>query len=86
MLAFDPGFHGRTLLALTLTSKTHAATATGFGPFAPEVYRLPIPDLLRRPRGMSAEACVPRAIGELHRFLDEHGEPRVGRVRACSSR
>jgi 4-aminobutyrate aminotransferase/(S)-3-amino-2-methylpropionate transaminase len=40
VVAFEDGFHGRTLLALSLTSKTHPYKA-GFGPFAPEVYRLP---------------------------------------------
>jgi 4-aminobutyrate aminotransferase/(S)-3-amino-2-methylpropionate transaminase len=44
VLAFDGGFHGRTLLALTLTSKTHPYKA-GLGPFAPEVYRVPFNDL-----------------------------------------
>jgi len=46
VLAFDPGFHGRTLLALSLTSKT-TPYRDGFGPFAPEVYRFPVPDLSR---------------------------------------
>jgi 4-aminobutyrate aminotransferase/(S)-3-amino-2-methylpropionate transaminase len=41
VLAFEPGFHGRTLLALSLTSK-HVPYREGFGPFAPEVYRCPI--------------------------------------------
>ncbi len=44
VLAFDGGFHGRTLLALSLTSKTHPYKA-GLGPFAPEVYRVPFDDL-----------------------------------------
>jgi 4-aminobutyrate aminotransferase/(S)-3-amino-2-methylpropionate transaminase len=44
VLAFDGGFHGRTLLALSLTSKTHPYKA-GLGPFAPEVYRVPFNDL-----------------------------------------
>jgi 4-aminobutyrate aminotransferase / (S)-3-amino-2-methylpropionate transaminase / 5-aminovalerate transaminase len=44
VIAFDGGFHGRTLLALTLTSKTHPYKA-GLGPFAPEVYRVPFDDL-----------------------------------------
>jgi 4-aminobutyrate aminotransferase / (S)-3-amino-2-methylpropionate transaminase / 5-aminovalerate transaminase len=39
VIAFDGGFHGRTLLALSLTSKTHPYKA-GLGPFAPEVYRV----------------------------------------------
>ena len=42
MLALEPGFHGRTLLALSLTSKA-APYKDGFGPFAPEVYRIPVP-------------------------------------------
>jgi 4-aminobutyrate aminotransferase/(S)-3-amino-2-methylpropionate transaminase len=40
VLAFEDGFHGRTLLALSLTSKVHPYKA-GFGPFAPETYRAP---------------------------------------------
>ena len=39
---FDHGFHGRTLLALSLTGKA-LPYRDGFGPFAPEVYRLPAP-------------------------------------------
>jgi 4-aminobutyrate aminotransferase / (S)-3-amino-2-methylpropionate transaminase / 5-aminovalerate transaminase len=41
LIAFEGAFHGRTLLALTLTSKT--AYKDGLGPFAPEVYRVPFP-------------------------------------------
>lgn len=40
VIAFEDAFHGRTLLALTLTSKVKPYKA-GFGPFAPEIYRLP---------------------------------------------
>lgn len=40
ILAFEDAFHGRTLLGMSLTSKTHPYKA-GFGPFAPEVYRMP---------------------------------------------
>ena len=40
VVAFEDAFHGRTLLALTLTSKVHPYKA-GFGPYAPEIYRLP---------------------------------------------
>lgn len=43
VIAFDGGFHGRTLLALSLTSKTHPYKA-GLGPFAPEVYRVAFDD------------------------------------------
>jgi 4-aminobutyrate aminotransferase / (S)-3-amino-2-methylpropionate transaminase / 5-aminovalerate transaminase len=44
VIAFDGGFHGRTLMALSLTSKTHPYKA-GLGPFAPEVYRVRFNDL-----------------------------------------
>lgn len=40
VIAFEDAFHGRTLLTLGLTSKTHPYKA-GFGPFPPEIYRIP---------------------------------------------
>jgi 4-aminobutyrate aminotransferase/(S)-3-amino-2-methylpropionate transaminase len=42
VIAFDRGFHGRTLMAMSLTSKQHPYKA-GMGPFAAEVYRAPYP-------------------------------------------
>jgi 4-aminobutyrate aminotransferase/(S)-3-amino-2-methylpropionate transaminase len=54
VLAFDGGFHGRTLMALSLTSKTHPYKA-GLGPFAPEVYRAPFP---YEYRGVDAEQAL----------------------------
>jgi 4-aminobutyrate aminotransferase / (S)-3-amino-2-methylpropionate transaminase / 5-aminovalerate transaminase len=44
VIAFDGAFHGRTLMALSLSSKTHPYKA-GLGPFAPEVYRVPYNDV-----------------------------------------
>src|SRR6201997_3447593 len=40
IIAFEDGFHGRTMMALSLTSKTHPYKA-GFQPFPGEVYRIP---------------------------------------------
>jgi 4-aminobutyrate aminotransferase / (S)-3-amino-2-methylpropionate transaminase / 5-aminovalerate transaminase len=40
ILCFEGGFHGRTLLTMSLTSR-HKPYKTGYGPFAPEIYRLP---------------------------------------------
>ena len=42
IVCFEHGFHGRTNLALALTSKV-MPYKVGFGPFAPEVYRIPFP-------------------------------------------
>ena len=47
VVCFDHAFHGRTQLALTLTSKL--AYRNGFAPFAPEVYRAPFPYAYRSP-------------------------------------
>lgn len=40
VICFEDAFHGRTLLAMTLTSKAHPYKA-GFEPFASDVYRIP---------------------------------------------
>ncbi len=54
IIAFERAFHGRTLMAMTLTSKVHPYKA-GMGPFAPEVYRVPFPYPYRCPNGKGAE-------------------------------
>jgi 4-aminobutyrate aminotransferase len=41
VIAFDRAFHGRTNLTMALTSKV--VYKRGFGPLAPEVYRVPAP-------------------------------------------
>jgi 4-aminobutyrate aminotransferase/(S)-3-amino-2-methylpropionate transaminase len=61
VIAFEGGFHGRTLLALTMTSKTHPYKA-GLGPFAPEVYRLPFAQDYRGPSARDALAALERAL------------------------
>lgn len=50
IVSFEHGFHGRTNLALALTSKV-VPYKQGFGPFAPEVYRIPFPYCYRCERG-----------------------------------
>ena len=54
VVAFEAGFHGRTMLAMTMTSKVHPYK-TGMGPFAPEVYRAPFPNEYR---GVSAQEAL----------------------------
>jgi 4-aminobutyrate aminotransferase/(S)-3-amino-2-methylpropionate transaminase len=56
VIAFEHAFHGRTLLALTLTSKV-MPYKKGFGPFAPEVYRLPFPYCYRCTAGPANGRC-----------------------------
>jgi 4-aminobutyrate aminotransferase / (S)-3-amino-2-methylpropionate transaminase / 5-aminovalerate transaminase len=61
VIGFEGGFHGRTLLSLSLTSKTHPYKA-GLGPFAPEVYRVPFPNEYRGPSAEEALAALERAL------------------------
>jgi 4-aminobutyrate aminotransferase len=42
VLVFDNSFHGRTLLTMSMTAKIVPYKKT-FGPFAPEIYRAPVP-------------------------------------------
>jgi 4-aminobutyrate aminotransferase/(S)-3-amino-2-methylpropionate transaminase len=61
VIGFEGGFHGRTLLSLSLTSKTHPYKAR-LGPFAPEVYRVPFPNDYRGPSAAEALASLERAL------------------------
>jgi 4-aminobutyrate aminotransferase/(S)-3-amino-2-methylpropionate transaminase len=61
VIAFEGGFHGRTLLSLTMTSKTHPYK-TGLGPFAPEVYRMPFAQDYRGPSSKNALAALERGL------------------------
>jgi 4-aminobutyrate aminotransferase / (S)-3-amino-2-methylpropionate transaminase / 5-aminovalerate transaminase len=61
IIAFEGGFHGRTLLSLSLTSKTHPYKA-GLGPFAPDIYRVPFAQDYRGPSASEALAALERAL------------------------
>ncbi|MFS8580456.1 MAG: aminotransferase class III-fold pyridoxal phosphate-dependent enzyme, partial [Novibacillus thermophilus] len=68
VVSFTRGFHGRTLLTMTMTSKVKPYKY-GFGPFAPEVYRAPYPYVYRRPDGMTEEAYDQYVLEEFKNFL-----------------
>jgi 4-aminobutyrate aminotransferase/(S)-3-amino-2-methylpropionate transaminase len=59
VIAFEGAFHGRTWMALTMTSKT-VPYKKGLGPFAPEVYRTPYPNGYRGPDAATALAALER--------------------------
>ena len=56
VIALEGSFHGRTLLTMTLTSKVKPYKL-GFGPFAPEVYRMPNAYCYRCPFGLRYPSC-----------------------------
>ena len=67
IVAFSGAFHGRTMMAMTLTSKTKYKT--GCGPFAPEVYRLEYPYYFRYGKGLTEKAYVNQQIQKLKDFF-----------------
>jgi 4-aminobutyrate aminotransferase/(S)-3-amino-2-methylpropionate transaminase len=54
VISFERGFHGRTYMAMSLTSKVKPYK-NGFGPFAPDTYKMPYPYYYRAPWGMSPD-------------------------------
>ena len=63
MLCFTDAFHGRTMMAMTLTSKV--GYKPDCGPFAPEVYRTQFPASTDTARGSAGAEFVK---AELHRL------------------
>jgi 4-aminobutyrate aminotransferase / (S)-3-amino-2-methylpropionate transaminase / 5-aminovalerate transaminase len=56
IVVLDHAFHGRTLLTMTMTSKVKPYK-WGFGPFAPEVYKIPNAYCYRCPFGLTYPKC-----------------------------
>src|SRR6187431_414229 len=72
IVTFDHAFHGRTLLAMSLTAKV-MPYQQGMGPFAPEIYRLPFAYPYRwlgDPDHVTEEALA-YAIDEMHKHIGE---------------
>ncbi|MFI6483943.1 4-aminobutyrate--2-oxoglutarate transaminase [Nonomuraea sp. NPDC050663] len=64
VVVFDHGYHGRTLLTMTLTAK-NMPYKHRFGPFAPEVYRVPLAYPFRGPSDAYEQAVdmIEKQIG-----------------------
>jgi 4-aminobutyrate aminotransferase / (S)-3-amino-2-methylpropionate transaminase / 5-aminovalerate transaminase len=74
VVTFDHGFHGRTLMAMSLTGKV-MPYKLGFGPFAPEVYRLPFAYPYRCPTGQPPERCGPSCADLVIDQIEKHVGP-----------
>jgi 4-aminobutyrate aminotransferase / (S)-3-amino-2-methylpropionate transaminase / 5-aminovalerate transaminase len=68
IIAFQNAFHGRTYMAMTLTSQVNPYKL-GFGPFCPEVYRMPFPYCYRCPFGLEYPDCNLRCADYLEDFF-----------------
>lgn len=61
IVVFDHAYHGRTNLTMALTA-TNMPYKDGFGPFAPEIYRVPMSYPFRDPAGLSGPEAAARAL------------------------
>ncbi len=67
VICYTSAFHGRTMMAMTLTSKV--GYKVGCGPFAPEVYRIPFPDHYRYGKGLDLDAFSDKHLADLESYL-----------------
>ncbi|MDQ0255203.1 4-aminobutyrate aminotransferase/(S)-3-amino-2-methylpropionate transaminase [Evansella vedderi] len=68
VISFDRGFHGRTYMAMSLTSKVKPYKYE-FGPFVGETYKMMYPYYFRKPEGMTNEEVDQECIRRLETFF-----------------
>ncbi|WP_017727712.1 4-aminobutyrate--2-oxoglutarate transaminase [Halalkalibacterium ligniniphilum] len=68
IVSFDRGFHGRTFMSMSLTSKVKPYK-NGFGPFAPDTYKLRFPYYYRKPEGMTDRQLDDYTLKQINDFL-----------------
>ncbi len=74
VVCFEDAFHGRTLLAMSLTSKI-APYKTGFGPFAPEIYRVPYAYCYRCSYNLAYPSCEMHCVSHMEDAFRRYVEP-----------
>lgn len=74
VICFEGGYHGRTLLTLSLTSK-YGLFKKGMGPFASEIVRLPMPNPYRTPDGVSRDQYVAWGVKQLELAFTAQVDP-----------
>jgi 4-aminobutyrate aminotransferase/(S)-3-amino-2-methylpropionate transaminase len=68
VVVFDHAYHGRTNLTMALTAK-NMPYRDKFGPFAPEIYRVPMSYPFRDPDGMTGVQAASRALEQIERLV-----------------
>ena len=74
IVSFECGYHGRTLLTITLTSKVKPYKHE-FGPFAPEIYKVPSAYCYRCMFGATYPECSMRCLEHFERFFIAESDP-----------
>ncbi len=78
IITFDNGYHGRTLMTMSMTSKVKPYKYR-FGPYAPEVYRAPFPYAYRM--NMTPQAASEFCLQEMERmFVGEVAPDQVAAI------
>ena len=75
VICYSEAFHGRTMMAMTLTSKINYKTDCG--PFAPEVYRLPFPNFYHQGGGLSQDEFSDRELAKLEEATHSMVDPKA---------
>ncbi|MGK2861412.1 MAG: 4-aminobutyrate--2-oxoglutarate transaminase [Chitinophagaceae bacterium] len=66
IICFTEAFHGRTMMAMSLTSKVNYKADCG--PFAPEVYRIPFPDYYHLGMGLDEDEFINQQLDQLEKI------------------
>ena len=74
VICFESGFHGRTLLTMSLTSKVKPYKH-GFGPYAPEIYKVPFPNQYRSQLHTTPEESCQAYLDYFERFFIAEVDP-----------
>jgi 4-aminobutyrate aminotransferase/(S)-3-amino-2-methylpropionate transaminase len=74
VICFEGGYHGRTLLTLSLTSKYSLFKKT-MGPFASDIVRLPMPNVYRTPPSINPEQAIDWGIQQLEQSFTAQVDP-----------
>ncbi len=74
IVSFTRGFHGRTLLGMSLTSKVKPYKFQ-MGPFAPAIYKAQYPNPMSRPQGMSENEYALYCVQQFEDFLYTEASP-----------
>lgn len=79
IISFERGFHGRTLMTMSLSTKENPYKA-GFGPFVSDMHILPYPYYYRAEEGASLEEVDSQVIYQFERFLEEVSPEQVAAI------
>ncbi len=74
IVVFEGAYHGRTNMTMAMTSK-YGLFKKGFGPFAPEIYRLPFPNVYRKPADLSEESFIEYSCWQLENAMVAQVDP-----------